>query len=144
MKKLLNLLIIVSVLSIITNCKKTKSSATTSTIAPCTENKHFEGTYICTNNVIGLQGDTIKIIFNNMNSNCKSVMTIKGYAIVYNYTAASCSPLINQDYQIIDNIITSSNSIIYDNVLQLNATTNVQDISIMACNGNSLNFKKIN
>lgn len=79
-----------------------------------------------------------------MNSNCKRVMTIKGFANVYNYTTGACSPLTNQDYQIIDNTITSSNSVIYDNVLQLNDSTNVQDISIMACNGNSLNFKKIN
>ena len=141
MKNLMNLLIILSMSLVIIQCKKNSPTPIT---PPCVQDKHFEGTYICTNQVINLQGDTIKIIFNNMNSDCKRVMTIKGFANVYNYTLSNCNALTNQNYQIINNTITISNSVIYDNVLQLNQTTNVQDISIMACNGNVLNFKKIN
>lgn len=144
MKKLLNLLIIVSLLSVMPSCKKKSNGNQQTPSQVCVDDKHFEGTYICTNQVVGLQGDTIKIIFNNMDNDCKRVMTIKGFSQIYNLTISNCSSIINQDYQIIDNVITQTNSIIYDNVLPLNQNTNVQDISINACNGNVLNFKKIN
>jgi hypothetical protein len=79
-----------------------------------------------------------------MNSNCKRVMTIKGFGYVYNHIPSGCGIIALQDYEIIDHYVTVTNSNIYDNVGQLTATTNYQDISIDFCSGNTLNFKKIN
>lgn len=140
MKKLLFLMIMTTIVSTLSNCKKKQ-------LPPqpvCVDDRHFEGTYICTNLIVGLKNDTIKITFNNMDSNCKKVMTIKGFGYIWNHANTGCPIIGLQDYTINDHCITVTNSNIYDNVLQLTTTVNVQDISINICNGNQLDFKKIN
>lgn len=134
-----NKLMIISIASMmiitIIGCKKKKSHQE----APiCQENRHFEGKYVGTN---AWQKDTIQIIFNNMNENCLKVMTIRGFGKSYN--RGGCNQIADKDYEIIGNKITATNSDILDNVWSANGITNDNDISIIACNGGSFNYKKI-
>lgn len=137
MKNQKNLLIILSIVLVIISCKKASIVPVEVTLKE-TIDKQFDGTYICTNQIVGLQGDTIKITSTNIKT------TIKGFANVYNFTSASCGAISIQDYEVANDIVIQTKSKIYANVLQLTATVNVQDISISCCNGNQLNFKKIN
>lgn len=145
MKKLFNILIILSLVLVTVQCKKKTQEPEPIT---CSDNTHWAGTYVCTNNIPAILNDTIQITFNNMDSNCNSNYTIKGFDNVYNHVTGvnGCASISNSTHQIIGNIVTICNAKIYDNVWSNNGITNDNDISILLqnCNGNQLNFKKIN
>lgn len=111
----------------------------------CNEDTHFQGKYVG-NNI--WQHDTIEIIFNYTNSDCKSVYTVKGFAKPYNHVTGTnaCNSIANTTHEMIGNIITICNAKIVDNVWSNNGITNDNDISFytLNCNNNQINFKKIN
>lgn len=103
--------------------------------APCPDVKTLEGRYVGSN---VWQHDTIIITFKGMNSNCKSLYTIKNFASAYNQSVSQCTYIPVADYEIVDNIITATHSTISPTVPTVIA------ITIWACSNNAINYNKLN